>query len=69
LSIGYKVPLRKLGIPKTLTSLSVSFVARNPVLIYAKTKDFDPSEVSAIYGETGQYPGTRGYGFNIRVGF
>jgi hypothetical protein len=69
LSVGYRVPLKKLGIHKHVSSLSVSFVARNPVLIYAKTKDFDPSEVSAIYGETGQYPGTRGYGFNIRVGF
>ncbi len=68
-SIGYRLPVRKLGIDKYVKDVTFSIVARNPVLIYAKTKDFDPSEVSAVYGETGQLPGTRGLGFNLRLGF
>jgi hypothetical protein len=35
----------------------------------ATTKDFDPSEISAVSGETGQWPGSRGYGVNIKFGF
>ena len=48
---------------------SILLVARNPILIYAKTKDFDPSEISSTSGETGQVAGTRGYGFNLKVSF
>lgn len=68
-SIGYNIPVRKLGWSKFLRSANVSVVANNPLLIYAKTKDFDPSEVSAMQGETAQLPGTRGFGFNLRIGF
>lgn len=68
-SIGYHIPVKKLGFGKYVQNATFSIVARNPVLIYAKTKDFDPSEVSANSGETAQLPGTRGFGFNLRVGF
>ena len=54
---------------KFIQTASLSLIARNPLLIYATTKDFDPSEISATVGETAQYPGTRGFGFNLRVGF
>lgn len=69
LSIGYRIPVQKLNLGKSIQSAQFSLVARNPVLIYAKTKDFDPSEIDAVFGETGQLPGTRGIGFNLRVGF
>ncbi len=69
-SVGYMIPIDKIGnLSKVVTRASFSLVARNPVLIYSKSKDFDPSEVSSISGEAGQFPGTRGYGFNLRVGF
>ncbi|MGN6163661.1 MAG: hypothetical protein ACTHOF_03895, partial [Flavisolibacter sp.] len=69
LSIGYNIPVNKIGIGKWANSAVFTLVARNPFLIYAKTKDIDPSEVSYISGETGQFPGTRGFGFNLKVGF
>lgn len=69
LSLGYKVPMERLGIGKYIKSATVSIIARNPWLIYAKTKDFDPSEISNTSGEDGQYPGTRSLGFNIKLGF
>ncbi|MGB8193423.1 MAG: hypothetical protein WCF67_15940, partial [Chitinophagaceae bacterium] len=70
LSVGYNIPVNKIGtISKWLNRATFSLVARNPVLIYAKTKDFDPSEVSSISGEAGQFPGSRGFGFNLRLGF
>jgi TonB-linked SusC/RagA family outer membrane protein len=67
-SIGYNIPVKKLKLA-FVQSANFSIVARNPVLIYAKTKDFDPSEVDALVGETGQLPGTRGFGFNLKIGF
>ncbi len=68
-SLGYNVPVRNLTWSKFIRSANISVVANNPLLIYAKTKDFDPSEVSAVEGERGQLPGTRGIGFNLRIGF
>ncbi|RZK49111.1 MAG: SusC/RagA family TonB-linked outer membrane protein [Pedobacter sp.] len=68
-SIGYRLPVKKLGAEKFMKSATISLIARNPLLIYAKTKDFDPSEISASVGETAQLPGTRGLGFNLRIGF
>ncbi|MDB5201459.1 MAG: SusC/RagA family TonB-linked outer membrane protein [Ferruginibacter sp.] len=70
LSIGYNIPVDRIGnIGKKITRASFSIVARNPVLIYAKSRDFDPSEVSNIDGERGGLPGTRGMGFNLKLGF
>ncbi|MEJ7693383.1 SusC/RagA family TonB-linked outer membrane protein [Daejeonella sp.] len=69
LSLGYRIPVSKLNLGKRIQNAQISLVARNPLLIYAKTKDFDPSEIDAVYGETGQLPGTRGIGFNLKVGF
>ncbi|OLY93589.1 hypothetical protein BUE76_18200 [Cnuella takakiae] len=70
LSIGYNIPLNKIGKWASFANRATfSVVARNPLLIYAKTPDFDPSEISNLSGETGQLPGTRGLGFNLRVGF
>ena len=68
-ALGYNIPVKKLGLGKFIQNANLAIVARNPLLIYATTKDFDPSEISATAGETGQLPGTRGFGFNLRVGF
>jgi TonB-linked SusC/RagA family outer membrane protein len=69
ISIGYNIPLKKIGLDKWINRATFSLVARNLWVIYANTKDFDPSEISDLSGETGNLPGTRAYGFNLRVGF
>lgn len=68
-SLGYNLPLAKLGLAKYVQGATLNIVARNPFLIYAKNRDFDPSEISNIYGENGQMPGTRSLGFNVKVTF
>ena len=65
-SLGYKIPLKG---HKILQNATVSFVARNPWLIYAANRNYDPSELSTIFGENGQFPGTRSFGVNVRLGF
>lgn len=69
LSFGYRVPVEKMRIGKFLKNATLSVTARNPWLIYRKAKDFDPSEISAVQGEEGQFPGTRSIGFNLKLGF
>jgi TonB-linked SusC/RagA family outer membrane protein len=69
LSIGYKIPVEKLSIGKFVKTAVFSIVSRNPVLIYSKAKGYDPSEISSVYGEDGQLPGTRSVGVNLRLGF
>lgn len=68
-SVGYKLPVKKMGLDKVLQNATFSIIARNPLLIYAKTRNFDPSEISQVQGEDGQQPGTRSIGFNLRLGF
>ncbi len=68
-AIGYRIPVAKLGLGNVISSASFALTARNPVIIYSTVKDFDPSEISGINGESGQFPSTRGFGFNLRVGF
>ena len=65
-SLGYRIPLKG---SKILQNATVSFVARNPWLIYAANRNYDPSELSTIFGENGQFPGTRSFGVNVRLGF
>ena len=52
--------------------IQVGFVARN-IWRIAVAKDnvhrWDPSELARTYGEGGQLPGTKSYGFNIRLSF
>lgn len=69
LSLGYRIPVEKLGIGKYVKNAVFSVVSRNPFLIYSKTRDFDPSEISNVYGEDGQFPGTRSMGVNLKLGF
>ena len=67
--IGYNIPVNKLGMGKWLKKANFSVIASNALLIYAKTKDFDPSEISGQSGEGGQFPGLRGVGVNLKLGF
>jgi len=68
-AIGYRLPLKKWGADKFMRSATFSVIARNPLLIYTTSKDYDPSEIAYTSGETAQLPGTRGVGFNLRIGF
>lgn len=68
-SLGYNIPVEKLGLGRWLTRANFAIVAKNPWLIYAKTKDFDPSQIANLSGEDGNFPGTRSIGFNLKLGF
>jgi len=68
-SIGYQLPVEKWGFPKAFKGISASVIARNPLMIYRETRNFDPSEISATQGEDGQLPGTKGLGFNLKFNF
>ncbi|MBL7857652.1 MAG: SusC/RagA family TonB-linked outer membrane protein [Cyclobacteriaceae bacterium] len=70
LSLGYQIPVNKIGnLGRVFTSASISAVGRNLLLLNVNKKDFDPAEVSGAFGENGQFPSVRSYGFNIRLGF
>ncbi len=69
LSISYFVPVQKLGIGNVISKAEFSVVGQNVWLIYAQTKDFDPSEISRAGGERGQFPGVRSFGANLKVSF
>ncbi len=67
LSIGYNIPVKKLKLG--ISSATFSLVAQNPWLIYAKNRDYDPSEISFAAGEAGQFPGVRTWGANLKISF
>ncbi len=67
--VGYNIPVSKLGMGKWVKRANFSVIASNALLIYAKTKDFDPSEISGQSGEGGNFPGLRGFGVNLKLGF
>ncbi len=69
LSVGYRLPVERMGVGRYIKNAVFSVIARNPWLIYSKTSDFDPSEISNVYGEDGQLPGTRSIGVNLKLGF
>jgi len=69
LSIGYNIPVNKIGLGKYIQGATISFVAQNPWLVYAKTRDYDPSEISGASGEAGQFPGFRSFGTNLKISF
>ena len=72
ISLEYDLPAKLLE--KTpLKNVAVSFVGRNLAILYRKTDNIDPE--SSYTSGTGQgidqftMPGTRSYGFNLRVTF
>ena len=69
-SLTYNLPKKLLK--NTLSSASISLVGRNLWLISVSDDNkhgWDPSELSQIYGENGQLPGTKSYGMNIKLTF
>jgi len=68
-SFGYSIPVANTSFAKFIQGATISLVARNPWLIYAQNRDFDPSELAGTFGENGQFPGTRSIGFNLKLQF
>ncbi len=70
LSLNYTLSQEMLG--GFVKSATVGVVGRN-VLMIALAEDnkhnWDPSELAEPYGENGQLPGTRSYGFNVKLTF
>jgi len=70
LSLGFNMP--KSVIQNTfIKAASISFVGRNLWLHTSEDNihGWDPSELSGSWGENAQLPGTRSYGFNVRLTF
>jgi len=70
LSLSYSLP--KKVIKNFMQSATIGLVARNVALLSVSkdnTQRWDPSEMSQQYGENGQLPGTRSYGFNVKLTF
>jgi hypothetical protein len=69
-SLGYNLPVKKWNITgKWLQNANFSVIARNLWLIYSATKNFDPAEISGVYGEDGQLPSVRSLGVNLSLTF
>jgi len=70
LSIGYNLPVKNwLFTKKYMQAATIALTSRNPWLIYTAAKNFDPSEISLVYGEEGQMPPVKSFGINLSVTF
>lgn len=70
ITFGYTFPSSMLG--KFVKSLSLSFVARNPFIVWKNIPNIDPDSnynTSGVGLEYGSLPSRRSYGFNINVKF
>lgn len=70
ITFGYTFPSSVLG--KFVKSLSLSFVARNPFIVWKNIPNIDPDSnynTSGMGLEYGSLPSRRSYGFNINVKF
>jgi TonB-linked SusC/RagA family outer membrane protein len=68
-NLGYTFTTSKMGrFGNTVKTLNLSFFARNPWLIYTANKNFDPSELTGNYGESGQLPPSRSVGVTLKFG-
>jgi hypothetical protein len=66
--LGYNLPKRwyqKLSIQNA----TFSIIAQNPWLIYSSVKGIDPSQLQTPWFDSGQLPGTRTLGFNLKLQF
>ncbi|MDF2192245.1 SusC/RagA family TonB-linked outer membrane protein [Paraflavitalea sp. CAU 1676] len=66
--LGYNLPKRwyqKLNIQNA----NFSVIAQNPWLIYSTVKGIDPSQLQTPWMDSGQLPGTRTLGFNLKLQF
>lgn len=78
LRLGYSLSSGLLDKIKFLKGASIAFVANNPWLIYSKVDGIDPSEIggdtvearnNGSWVESGNLPGTRTFGFDLRLKF
>ena len=72
ITFGYTFPEKMLSKLKVVKSLSVSFVARNPFIVWKKIPNIDPDSgynTSGLGLEYGSLPSRRSYGFNVNVKF
>ena len=72
ITFGYTFPEKMLGAGKVVKSLSLSFVARNPFIIWKNIPNIDPDSgynTSGLGLEYGSLPSRRSYGFNVNVKF
>ena len=70
ITFGYTFPEKWLG--KSVKGLSVSFVARNPFIVWKNIPNIDPDSgynTSGLGLEYGSLPSRRSYGFNVNVKF
>ncbi|MBR4898991.1 MAG: SusC/RagA family TonB-linked outer membrane protein [Prevotella sp.] len=70
ITFGYTFPETWLG--KYVKGLSVSFVARNPFIVWKNIPNIDPDSgynTSGLGLEYGSLPSRRSYGFNVNVKF
>lgn len=76
--LGYTVPTNILEKTKVLKGATIAFVANNPWLMHSKVDGVDPSEISGdtvesrnngAWVESGNLPGTRSFGFDLRLKF
>ena len=72
ITFGYTFPENMLSKLKVVKSLSLSFVARNPFIIWKNIPNIDPDSgynTSGLGLEYGSLPSRRSYGFNVNVKF
>jgi hypothetical protein len=72
ITFGYTFPEKMLSKLKIVKSLSLSFVARNPFIIWKRIPNIDPDSgynTSGMGLEYGSLPSRRSYGFNVNVTF
>lgn len=70
ITFGYTFPSKWMG--KAVQSLSVSFVARNPFIVWKNIPNIDPDSnynTSGLGLEYGSLPSRRSFGFNVNVKF
>ena len=70
ITFGYTFPERLLG--KSIKGLSLSFVARNPFIVWKNIPNIDPDSAYNTSGmglEYGSLPSRRSFGFNINLKF
>ena len=70
ITLGYTFPEKMLG--KAVKGLSLSFVARNPFIIWKNIPNIDPDSgynTSGLGLEYGSLPSRRSYGLNVNVKF
>ncbi len=70
ITMGYTFPEKWLG--KTVKALSISFVARNPFIVWKNIPNIDPDSgynTSGLGLEYGSLPSRRSYGLNVNLKF